>query len=136
MRGVGKVGMGGAAPGRAGQAGRTGFSLGQVLASQAGSAQEAAAAAGPIGVGLGLLALQANPGSAERDAAARRRADSLLQDLAGLQAELLGSAPDPERLARLARLAESGESGADPALREVVEAIALRAQIELVRRSR
>ena len=40
---------------------------------------------------------------------------------------------DPARLARLAAL-EAGEEGADPALRDVVRAVALRARIEVARR--
>jgi Class II flagellar assembly regulator len=134
MRGIGTVGASRAAPGKAGRAGRSGFSLGQVGAGQGQAASETAASTSLAGVGLGLLAVQSGYDEGERDAAARRRAESLLEDLAGLQAELLGGAPDPERLARLASLAASGEAGADPGLRELVEAIALRAQVELARR--
>ena len=77
--------------------------------------------------------MQENGGRTGRDAAARRRAASILDELQGLQAELLGGRADPARLARLAAL-QSGEEGADPALREAVRAIALRARIELARR--
>ena len=77
--------------------------------------------------------MQEDGGRAGHDAAARRRASSILDELQGLQAELLGGRPDPARLARLAAL-EAGEEGADPGLREAVRAVALRAQIELARR--
>lgn len=132
MRGVGgTVGVGGVGPaGRAQARGRTGFALPQPAGAEASTAT-----AGVAGVGLGLLAVQQGHSDAERDAAARRRAAALLAELDGLQAELLGGAADPGRLERLAALAH-GEAGADPALRELVEAVALRAQIELARRGR
>ncbi len=134
MQGIGRIGGPGgvAAAGRAARPGRAGFALpggGGATAAEAAHAGSAVAAPG-----LGLLALQSGQQDGERDAAARRRADSLLEDLAGLQAELLGGTADSARLARLAALASSGEAGADPGLREVVEAIALRAQVELARR--
>ena len=77
--------------------------------------------------------MQENGDRAGRDAAARRRASSILDELQGLQAELLGGRLDPARMARLAAL-QPGEEGADPGLREAVRAVALRARIELVRR--
>jgi hypothetical protein len=132
MQGIGRVG----GPGAAGPAGKVrtgkgGFSLGGTGA--AGASAEAHGTAAVAAPGLGLLALQSGAGDQERDRDARRRADSLLEDLAGLQREMLGGTPDPARLARLAALSH-GEAGADPALREIVEAIALRAAIELARR--
>ncbi|HYZ33746.1 MAG TPA: flagellar assembly protein FliX, partial [Crenalkalicoccus sp.] len=54
-------------------------------------------------------------------------------ELGGLQAELLGGTPDPDRLARLAAL-QDGEEGCDPGLREAVRGLALRAAVELARR--
>jgi hypothetical protein len=132
MQGIGRVG----GPGAAGPAGKVrvgkgGFSLGG--AGAAGSAAEAHGTAAVAAPGLGLLALQSGQNDQDRDREARRRADALLEDLAGLQVEMLGGAADPARLARLAALAH-GDAGADPALRELVEAIALRAAIELARR--
>jgi hypothetical protein len=47
--------------------------------------------------------------------------------------ELLEGRADPARLQELARLTE-GEKPADPGLAEAVEAIALRARLELARR--
>ncbi len=100
------------------------------------AATAATAAAAPVAaVGLSLLAAQENGGRGGRDAAARRRASSILDELQGLQTELLGGRSDPARLARLAAL-QAGEEGADPGLREAVRAVALRARIELERRRR
>ncbi len=132
MQGIGRVGgPGGAAPVGKLRPGKAGFSLGSAGgASGTAETQHSAAVAAP---GLGLLALQYGQGDRQRDQAARRRADQLLEELDGLQREMLGGPPDPTRLARLAALAK-GEAGADPALREVVEAIALRAAIEAARR--
>jgi hypothetical protein len=131
MRGVGRVSGGGAASGAVRGGGRGGgFSVGLA----AGGAMRGAAAAGAMApLGLGMLSLQESGGGAERDAAARRRAESLLEELDGLQAELLDGRRDTGRLARLAAL-EEGEAGADPGLREAVQAIVLRARIELARR--
>lgn len=69
----------------------------------------------------------------ERDRQAERRADSALDALATLQLALLDGTADTAALQDLARLAE-GEAGADPALAQVMAAIALRARVELARR--
>ncbi len=134
MQGIGRIaGARGAAPARGAARRGQGF---QVEAEAGAAAAEVAAAAGVAAPGLSLLALQESGTGAERDAAARRRADDLLEELTGLQCELLaGGSGDPGRLARLAAL-DSGEDGADPGLREVVQAVALRARIELIRRNR
>lgn len=133
MRGLGGVSMGGTAGAARGGKSRpaAGFSLGGAGANAA--AAETAATAAPAPVGLFLLETQENGERSARDGAARRRAASLLDELRGFQAELLGGRPDPARLARLAAL-RTGEEGADPALRDAVRAIALRARIELARR--
>jgi|GEM_PF-6192816 len=130
MRGVGRVTGGTAAMvGRSG--GRTGgFSVRCGADEVAGSL----ALGGAAPVGLGMLALQESGNAAERDAAARQRAESILNELQGLQADILaGGGTAPDRLARLAAL-ETGEDGADPGLREAVQAIVLRAKVELARR--
>ena len=135
MQGAAGVSRGAAAVRARGGAARSagGFSL---RATSAGiAAAETAAASGTAAVGLSLLAVQENGGSAGRDAAARRRANAILDDLQGLQAELLGGRTDPARLARLAAL-QAGEEGTDSALREAVRAVSLRARIELARRDR
>lgn len=131
MRGIGRVTGGTAAPAGRGGGARAGGGFSVRLG--AGGAEGAAAPGGVAPVGLGMLALQESGTAMERDAAARRRADSLLQELQGLQMELLaGGAAEPGRLARLAAL-ETGEDGADPVLREAVQAIVLRARVELAR---
>jgi Class II flagellar assembly regulator len=134
MRGVTGVGRGGAVGAR-GTTTRSaaGFSLDGLGSGSAATGTTAASAT--AAVGLSLLAVQENDGRTGRDAAARRRAASILEELQGLQAELLGGRSDPARLARLAAL-QSGEEGADPGLRKAVRAIALRARIELARRGR
>jgi hypothetical protein len=119
--------MGGARGG--GRAGG-GFSL-PAAGSGAGARVAAAAPASPLG--LGLLALQEGGEAARRDAAARQRAESLLEELAGLQLDLLAGGADPARLERLAALAP-GDAGADPALRVVVQGVVLRAHVEIARR--
>jgi hypothetical protein len=95
-----------------------------------GAAPEAQAA--PAVPAAGILALQQGWSPAEADAAAERRGRAMLRELAELQLTLLGGAPDPARLSRLALLAE-GEAGADPALREILDEISLRARVELAR---
>ncbi len=135
VAGVSRSGAAAAARGAGGGARSAGgFTLGGAGAGNAaGKAASAAASAPAAAVGLSLLSLQENGGRAGRDAEARRRASSILDELRGLQAELLGGRSDPARLARLAAL-QAGEEGADPALREAVRAVALRARIELARR--
>jgi hypothetical protein len=81
----------------------------------------------------GLLALQATPAepNAERQ---HRRAAATLDELRGLQLDLLNGAADPARLARLTALAESLDPRADSSLREAIGAVALRARLEIARR--
>lgn len=86
-----------------------------------------------LGASLPLAALAASRGPSPRDAVAQRRARGLLGGLTALQRELLGGAPDDAALQRLLGLLE-GEDGEDPALREAVQDLALRARIELLRR--
>jgi len=104
-----------------GARGRAGFGL---PAEAAGEAAAAGAVSGP-----NLLALQPGLDDAARDAAAGRRGGALLDELRHLQREMLDGRFTPARLARLALLAE-GEAGADPGLREVVEALSLRARVQ------
>ena len=54
------------------------------------------------------------------------------QELEALQLAFLCGRIEPGRLTRLAAMAE-GEAGADPALREIIAGISLRARIELAR---
>jgi hypothetical protein len=131
MREIGRVSAGGAAgPGRASGRGRPGFAL-NPPGTEAAAETGATGAAAPVG--LGLLALQEGGDRATRDQAAWRRAESILQELQALQRDLLHDAPDMNRLERLAAF-ETGEAGADPFLRDAVEAVVLRARVELARR--
>lgn len=133
MAEIGRVGAGGPArpargPGRA--------AGGFAVPAEGAAAPTAADAGAAIGaVGLGLLSLQEREDPAARDGAARRRAESILQELHRLQRELLRDGGDTTGLDRLAALA-AGEEGADPGLREAVRAIVLRARVELARRGR
>ncbi|MBL6076635.1 hypothetical protein JMJ56_01375 [Belnapia sp. T18] len=132
MHGIGRLGgIGQATPARGrARSGAGGF---RIEAGESEAAREAAATGGIAPAGLGLLTLQEYGGAAERDEAAQRRASDILAELTALQCDMLGgSRADP---ARLRRLVESGEEGADPALREVVQGVVLRAQVELLRRS-
>lgn len=129
MHGIGRV-AGSTRPLAARGGGHRGFTVG-LAASGTASGPERTAAAGPLGAGL--LGLQESGEAAARDAAAARRGDSLLEELQGLQADMLRGGADPGRLRRLAALGD-GDDGADPGLREAVRAISLRARIELARR--
>jgi hypothetical protein len=96
-----------------------------------GGAPAAGAVAAVQEVGLGgMLALQEAPEEVG-DREARRHGQEMLAALAALQRSLLGlDGADPGRLARLVAAVPEAR---DPALREVVAAIALRARIEAVR---
>jgi hypothetical protein len=107
------------------RAGPAGFALPE------GAPQEAAAPSAATAA-QALLAFQEEWSPAEADAAAQRRAQAVLGELGALQLALLGPGADPARLSRLALLAE-GEAGADPVLREIMQAISLRARVELAR---
>ena len=131
MQGIGRLGgIGQAAPARGkARGGPGGF---RIEAGEGEAAREAAATGGIAPAGLCLLALQEHGSAAERDEAAQRRATDILAELTALQCDMLGgNQADP---ARLRRLVESGEEGVDPALREVVQGVVLRAQVELLRR--
>ncbi|MBK1660601.1 hypothetical protein CKO45_20485, partial [Paracraurococcus ruber] len=117
--------------GRRGEAGAGGFSL--PAGGDAAAAGQAEGPASTAAVGLSLLAVQEGGERAGRDQAAKRRAESVLQELQSLQLALLRDGPDPVALARLAAL-QSGEEAADPILRDAVAAILLRAKVELARR--
>jgi len=129
MREVGRVTAGGPArPGRVAGRGSGGFSVAQgPLAAETGGTAAAGA------VAFGLLAIQEGGDRASRDQAARRRAESILQELQGLQRDLLHDGVDMNRLERLAAL-DAGVEAEDPLLRGAVEAIVLRARVELARR--
>ena len=68
-----------------------------------------------------------------RDQAARRRGQELLGALAELQRAMLGSSGVTVSRAAMQALLDGVPVAADPALAGVVQAIALRAQVELAR---
>ena len=123
--------IGGAGP-RQGRAG-AGFS---VPAASRG-ATTARAAEAPAVMLSGLLALQDEDAGDVQDREARRHGLDLLAELAALQRALLADGADPgtstEQLRRLARLAASLPAATDPRLAEVLNAIVLRALVELAR---
>ena len=102
-----------------------------------GGAEESREANASSGVSaataIGLLQVQELGPPGERDARAFRRGEDMLKELKALQLELLEGRADPTRLQELVRLSV-GEKPADPSLAEAVEAIALRARLELARR--
>lgn len=122
---IGPVGGAGGPAGPARAARRGGmFSLPGTAAPTSGIAATA-------GVGA-LFAMQEALTPTERDDAAHRRGQALLEEMEALRRDLLRGAIPQARLVRLSLLSD-GESGADPALREVVEALALRARVEMAR---
>lgn len=124
-------GIRGYAPGPRGPARATRGAGFRLPASRAESTAASAAITGTHA----LFGLQQSWTPAERDDAAQRRGQAVLEELAQLQRDLLRGGCDPARLSRLAAMAE-GESGHDPALRDIVEGIGLRARVELARLGR
>lgn len=124
MTRIGTIGAG--ASTRRAARGASGFTL---PAARDGAATERAA---PVEAPT-LLALQEQP-SVQPAMQSLRQAESALDELRGLQLELLRGGTDSVRLARLATLAGSAESAGDPVLREAVAAVRLRARVELARR--
>ncbi len=130
MTRVNGMGLGIAAPRRAARS-AGGFRL------AAAEDMPAAARAGASAEVASLLALQEqsapNPAVVEERAA--RRARQTLEELRGLQLDMLrGGVADPARLESLARLAEDAPHVGDPTLAEALAEIALRARVELARR--
>ncbi len=80
-----------------------------------------------------MLALQEVDSPTERDRSARRHAEYMLDELEGLQIELLGHPLDPERMSRLSSLVRSLPVATHPGLRVAVASVALRAGVEMAR---
>lgn len=127
IRGRGTIGGAGA---RAGVRGASGFMVPQ----EAGTAGEARAAGlGGVG-GASMLALQEADVDRHGDRPARRRGEALLDTLAALQRELLApGGPDAATLRRMESLVSEMPEAASPGLREAVEAVRLRAVVEIAR---
>ena len=133
MSGVGRIG--GAAPlarvgARAGAAGG-----GFTVRTEGGAAGASVRASVGIGALDGLLALQETMDAEVSDREARRHGQAMLAALAALQRALLADGGQAEALAHLAGLAAATPLAADPVLRATVGAIALRAQVELAKRT-
>jgi hypothetical protein len=121
--------------GTAARQGRAAAGFGVPTAARAGGT--IAAEEAPAVMLAGLLALQAEDSGEELDREARRHGHDLLAELAALQRALLADGADGgvpvDQLHRLATLAAAVPAAADPHLREVMEAITLRARVELAR---
>lgn len=93
---------------------------------------------GPSAVGMvdGLLSLQEVDDPAGRSARAGAQGRAMLDRLDELRLAILGEAPRASALTELAELARAPrESGIDPGLAEVLDAIHLRAEVELAKLS-
>lgn len=93
------------------------------------------AATAPASLVGAMVALQEAELRAARDRAARRHGETMLDELKALQVRLLGGGAAPDLLGRLATLAEMLPDAVDPKLAALVQAVALRAEIELARRA-
>lgn len=116
--------------GRAGRAGSAVFSLD--LPKDAPRAERAPApvALAPLDA---LLSLQEEAGHKERKKRGVRRGRAMIDALDGLRVALLSGAIGPEAANRLqAAMAEAAPTG-DPALDPILEAIELRAAVELAK---
>ncbi len=125
VKGVGGVSTPPPGVGRAG-AGTPGFTV-----RSGGDAAGSVAVAAPSALD-GLLLLQEVETAPARDRRARRHGRAMLDALARLQLGLLGEL-DETCLADLATLADACPEAADPALNGVLQAVGLRARIELAR---
>jgi hypothetical protein len=96
--------------------------------------EAAAGASAPADVVLGgMLALQEAESGTVRDREARRRGEEILAALSRLQRALLDGRRDIAALTQLADLAREVPAAADPALRQAVADVVLRARVELSR---
>ncbi|NKE47494.1 hypothetical protein HB662_22135 [Roseomonas frigidaquae] len=111
---------------------------GFALPEAAGDTAASTGVAAPPSLG-GLLALQESEAPERPEAVAeraRRRASRALDELRGLQLDLLSETPgDAGCLARLEALASAPEAGLAPELAALMAEIRLRARLELARRS-
>ncbi|MGG5886219.1 flagellar assembly protein FliX [Falsiroseomonas sp. HC035] len=103
-------------------------------AAEAGAPPELAAAAA-TGALLALQDAGAAPPPEAPASRARRRAGQALEELRGLQLDLLRGATDPGRLDRLERLAAESPVGLEPELAALVQQVRLRARLEIARRT-
>ena len=134
MTRVGGIG-GGTAPSRRAARSPGGFALPRGTDGAAeGPTAPAAGAAGGIPALLALQEHGAASGPAVVADRARRRARRALDELGGLQLDLLRGEGDPARLERLLKLTASAEEVPDPTLRDALAEVTLRVRVELARR--
>lgn len=94
-------------------------------------------AAGTVAPMDALLALQEAEGQPQGDSQAKRRAEDMLDALEELRRSILTGAIPVGDLERLSGLARAGRAKVDdPRLEEVLDAIDLRAQVELAKYQR
>ena len=99
-----------------------------------GEVRATAASVPLVSVGLDpFLPFQEVESAPERDRRAKRHAQSLLDDLTKLQHALLGGRVDPDLLERIMVHVRNMPEAADPSLKAAVDAIVLRAHVELAR---
>jgi hypothetical protein len=128
VRGIGGITAPGAAVARRSARAGSGFAL------PTGRAAGGAAAAATGGIAALLSVQDEASGGEGRRQAPLQRAALALEELRGLQLELLRGGADPARLDRLTALLEASEAAAEPALRPLLAQIRLRARVELARR--
>lgn len=100
------------------------------------SAPASASAVASIGLQT-LLALQEADADAVQDRAAQRHAGSMLAELSAVQRSLLQNDPAgaSTAVARLSNLTRGGAVALDPRLSAIMQAIAMRAAVEVARLS-
>lgn len=109
-----------------------------LAAAPAGNAEAPAPAAEVFSVAaLAALHALADDAGDGRRGHARRRGEALLDDLDRLRTDLLLGRVGADRLARIVRLLrDRADSSGDPALDQAIEAIELRAEVELAKLER
>lgn len=132
MAPVRPTGFSGVASGRP-RRGADPFTLPEEAAETAAPPELAATAA--TGALLSLQDAGAAPPPEAPAARARRRAGQALEEMRGLQLDLLRGTGDPARLERLERLARESAEGLEPGLAALVQQVRLRARLELARRT-
>jgi hypothetical protein len=130
---IGGIGAGGAAwSGR--KAGRAGSRFSLPLGHPAEAAEAGDVATTATAAFGSILTLQENGPETVDDRRARFRGQDLLRALAGLQRAMLAGPDHSGSLQQLSALVTDLPEATDPGLRGLVDAIALRARVELARR--
>ena len=118
--------------GRASEGAKGGFS---VPTEEAAGKSGAAAVSAPLRSAAlaGVLMLQERTRETIGDRHARRRAKDLLQALSRIQRAMLENSRDEQSLQDLAGLIDDLPCATDPGVRGILQAIAVRARVELAR---